>query len=188
MVTKDSLIYRQVFTLKDGANVLLRPLVPDDYHALLGLFTQLPTEESRFMRHDVNNPQVIQGWIDALDYEKVLPIVAVVGDRIVGLATLHFCGRRASHRAEVRIFLARDFRRRGLGTKISLAMIDIAKRRNLYLLEVQIVRDLSNDIKAMEKVGFETCCILEDYYMLPDGELRDVVIMLMRLRTPEGEF
>lgn len=72
--------------------------------------------------------------------------------------------------------------------KLSQAMIELARRRNLYLLEVQTVRDLSNDIKAMEKVGFETKCILEDYYMLPDGELRDVVIMLMRLRTPEGEF
>jgi RimJ/RimL family protein N-acetyltransferase len=188
MVTKDSLIYRQVFTLKDGANVLLRPLVPNDFQALLDLFSQLPSEETRFMRHEVNKPEVVQGWIDNLDYDKVLPIVALVGDRIVGLATLHFNDRRASHRAEVRIFLARDFRRRGLGTKLSLGMIDIAKRHNLYLLEVQIVRDLSNDIKAMEKVGFETCCILEDYYMLPDGELRDVVIMLMRLRTPEGEF
>jgi len=40
----------------------------------------------------------------------------------------------------------------------------------------------------MEKVGFETRCVLEDYYMMPDGELRDVVIMLMRLRTPDDEF
>ena len=188
MVTKESLIYRQVVILRDGANVLLRPLTADDYQGLLDLFISLPPEESRFMRHDVTSPKVIQGWIENIDYDKVLPIVAIIGDRIVGLGTLHFNDRRASHRAEMRIFLAKDFRRRGLGTKMSQAMIEIAKRRNLYLLEVQIVRDLSHDIKAMEKVGFETKCILEDYYMLPDGELRDVVIMLMRVRTPEGEF
>ncbi len=188
MVTKESLAYRQVFTLKDGANILLRPLIREDYQGLAQLFLGLPPDESRFMRHDVTNPEVIKGWVENIDYDRVLPIVALVGDRIVGLASLHFNERRASHRAEVRIFLAKDFRRRGLGTKMCQAMIDIAKRRNLYLLEVQIVRDLSHDIKAMEKVGFETQCILEDYYMLPDGELRDVVIMLMKLRTPEGEF
>ncbi len=188
MVTKESLIYRQVLMLKDGTNVLLRPLVPDDYQGLLDLFMPLPPEEVRFLRHNVNDPQVIQGWIDNLDYDKLLPIVAVVGDRIVGLASLRFNETRASHRAELRIFLASDFRRRSLGTKMTQAMIDIAKRRNLYLLEVQTVRDLSNDIKAMEKVGFETRCVLEDYYMMPDGELRDVVIMLMRLRTPDDEF
>jgi RimJ/RimL family protein N-acetyltransferase len=140
------------------------------------------------MRHDVNRPEVIEGWVYNIQYNEVLPIVAVVGTRIVGLATLHFNERRASHRAEMRIFLARDFRRRGLGTKMSLAMIDIARKHNLYLLEVQVVRDLSTDIKAMEKVGFETRCILDDYHILPNGEMRDVVIMLMRLRAPEDEF
>jgi RimJ/RimL family protein N-acetyltransferase len=188
MVTKESLIYRQVFTLKDGATILLRPLTPDDYQALLELFSDLTPDESRFMRHDVTNPEVIKDYVENINYDRVLPIIAVSDDRIVGLASLHFNERRASHRAEIRIFLAKDFRRRGLGLKISQAIIDLARRRNLYLLEVQVVRDLSNDIKAMEKVGFETKCILEDYYMLPDGELRDVVIMLMRLRTPEGEF
>jgi RimJ/RimL family protein N-acetyltransferase len=188
MITKESLVYRQVFTLKDGANVLLRPVTPDDYQGLTQLFMSLTPDESRFMRHDVTDPKVLKNFVENVDYDHILPIIALVGDRIVGLSSLHFNDRRASHRAEVRIFLAKDFRRRGLGTKISQAMIDIAKRRNLYLLEVQIVRDLSNDIKAMEKVGFETQCILEDYYMLPDGELRDVVIMLMKLRTPEGEF
>jgi RimJ/RimL family protein N-acetyltransferase len=188
MVTKDSLIYRQVFTLKDGASVLLRPLTKDDEHGLLNLFAPVPPEEVRFLRHDVTKPEIVRAWIEQLNYDVVLPVVAIVGDRIVGLSTLHFNESRASHRAEIRIFLAKDFRRRGLGTKLSQAMIELARRRNLYLLEVQVVRDLSNDIKAMEKVGFESKCILEDYYMLPDGELRDVVIMLMRLRTPEGEF
>jgi len=188
MVSKESLIYRQVFTLKDGASILLRPLTQDDEQGLLDLFLAVPPEEERFMRHDVTKPEVVKSWIQGLNYDKVLPIVAVVGDRIVGLSSLHFNDLRSSHRAEIRIFLAKDFRRRGLGTKLSLAMIELARRRNLYLLEVQVVRDLSNDIKAMEKVGFEIKCILEDYYMLPDGELRDAVIMLMRLRTPEGEF
>ncbi len=94
----------------------------------------------------------------------------------------------ARHRGELRMFLAKDFRRRGLGTKLSQAIIESAKKRSLYLLEVQVIRDLSNDIKAMEKVGFEVNCTFFDYFMLPDGELRDVVHMLLRLRIPEGEF
>ena len=140
------------------------------------------------MRHDIGNAEVITGWTEHIDYDKVFPLVAVVGDRIVGDATLHFNTGTARHRAEMRVFLAKDFRRRGLGSKLSQALIDVAKRRDLYMLEVQIVRDLSNDIKAMEKVGFEVQCMYEDYYMLPDGELRDVVHMILKLRTPEGEF
>ncbi len=187
MVTED-LMYRQVVTLRDGARVLLRPLTKEDRQALLDLFLPTPLEERRFMRHNVNDPAVVNSWIDNLNYDKVFPLIALVGDRIVGVGTLHFFEGAARHRGELRIFLAKDFRRRGLGMKMTQALIDYAKRKSLFLLEVQIVRDLANDIKAMEKCGFETCCTLEDYYMLPDGELRDVVIMTLRLRSLEGEF
>lgn len=188
MDTRDELAFRQVVTLRDGARVLLRPLTSNDRQALMNFFLHTSQEELRFMRHDVSKPEVINGWIDNLNYEVIFPIIAIVGDRIVGEATLHFQSGCARHRAEVRIFLAKDFRRRGLGMRMTQTMIEIAKRRSLYLLEVQIVRDLSSDVKAMEKVGFEVNCTYEDYYMLPDGELRDVVHMFLRMRTPEGEF
>ena len=190
MVTKEELLYRQVFTLKDGARILIRPMTKDDLKALQELFLPVTPEERRFMRHDVNNPEVIASWIENLDYDKVFPLVALVGDRIVGEATLHFyvTDPSARHRAEIRIFLSKDFRQRGLGTKLLLALTEIAKKRSLYFLEVQVVRDLTNDVKAMERLGFKIECIFEDYFMLPDGELRDVVHMIMRLREPIGEF
>jgi RimJ/RimL family protein N-acetyltransferase len=188
MITKEDLIYRQVVTLRDGARVLLRPLTKDDRQGLLGLFLPVSKDELRFMRHNVTDPDVVNEWIDDLDYDKVFPLIAIVGDRIVGEATLHFQQGSARHRGEVRIFLAKDFRRRGLGTKLTQAIIDLAKRRSLYLLEVQTVRELSNDIKAMEKVGFEVKCTFDDYHMLPDGDLRDIVHMMLRLRALEGEF
>lgn len=90
MVSKESLIYRQVFTLKDGASILLRPLTQDDEQGLLDLFLPVPPEEERFMRHDVTKPEIVKSWIRDLNYDTVLPIVAVVGDRIVGLSSLHF--------------------------------------------------------------------------------------------------
>jgi len=188
MATKEDLQFRQIFTMKDGARVLIRPLAKNDRQAMLDLFIPVPLEERRYMRHNINDPEIITSWTKNIDYDKVFPLIAVVGERIVGVASLHFYPEYARHRAEVRIFLAKDFRGRGLGSRLLLALIEIGKRRSLYILEVQIVRDLPNDIKAMEKVGFQPKCIFEDYIMLPDGELRDVVHMMMRLREPEGEF
>lgn len=187
MISQD-LLYRQVVTLRDGARILLRPLTKEDRQALLDLFIPVPMEERRFMRHNVNSAEVVNSWIDNLDYEAVYPVIAVVGDRIVGEATLHFKDGSARHRGEVRCFLSKDFRGRGLGTKMMQSLIEIARKKSLYLLEVHVVRDLTNDIKAMQKVGFEPSCTLEDYYMLPDGELRDLVILTLRLRSLEGEF
>lgn len=188
MVTKEDLIYRQVVTLRDGARVLLRPLTPDDKSALLDFFLPVTYEDRRFMRHNINDPEIVSNWALNPEYDKVFPLVAVIGDRIVGNATLHFGQGPARHRAEMRIFLAKDFRRRGLGSKLIQAVVEIAKRRSLYILEVQTVTELVHDIKAMQKAGFEIKCSFDDHFMLPDGELRDIVYMVMRLRAADDEF
>jgi len=188
MVTKADLIYRQVITMRDGARVLLRPLVKTDLQALIDFFVPVSEEERRYMRHNVNDPKLISSWVENIDYDRVFPLVAVSGERIVGNATLHFNEGPARHRAEMRIFLAKDFKHRGLGSKLLQALIDIARRRNIYLVEVQVVADNVEVVKAFQKVGFETICNLDDYFMLPDGEIRDVVHLVMRLRKLEDEF
>ncbi len=188
MVTKEDLIYRQVITLRDGTRVLLRPLVKEDYRALSDLYMNVSFEDRRYMRHDVNDPEVIRAWIDQLDYDSVLPIVAVVGDRIVGNTTLHFNRGPARHRAEIRIFLAKDYRRRGLGNKLLQAVIDIARKKGLFMLEVQVVSDQIEVIKAMKNSGFEKACTFENYFMFPDGELRDIIHLILHLRKVEDEF
>jgi hypothetical protein len=90
MLTKPDLIYRQLVTLRDGARVLLRPLTSGDRQALIDLFAVISEEERRYFRTNVKDAEIVGGWVDNLDYDRVLPIVAVIGDRIVGDATLHF--------------------------------------------------------------------------------------------------
>lgn len=188
MVTKEDLIYRQVFTLKDGARILIRPLTRDDRQALIDLFSLTSADDLRYMRHSVKDTQLIGGWVDNLDYAKVLPLVAVFNNRIVGDATLHMNTGPARHRAEVRIFLAKDFRRRGVGSRLLLGLIELAKRQNLYLLEADVLSDQAHIVRAFQSAGFETKCIFEDYFMLPDGDLRDVARLILRLRASDEQF
>jgi L-amino acid N-acyltransferase YncA len=182
MAVKQDMIYRQVVTLRDGARVLLRPLTRDDRQALIDLFSPVTPEEKRYFRTDVNDPNIVGSWVDALDYDKVLPIVAIFGNRIVGDATMHFRTFTARHIAELRIFLAKDFRHRGLGGRMLQALIDLAKRRNLLFLEVEVVSDQTHIIKAFQSVGFVTKCTYEDYFLLPDGETLDLTHLILRLR------
>jgi acetyltransferase len=188
MVTKDDLIYRQVFTLKDGVRVLLRPLIQDDRQAFLNLFSPTTDDDIRYLRHPVNDPNVVNAWVDALDYDHTLPLVAVVGERIVGVSTLHFHKGPARHRAFVRIFLSKDFRRRGVGSRLIQGVIDLAKRRDIYLLEAEIVSDQHHIIRAFQNFDFEIKTTYEDYFMLPDGDLRDVTHLILRLRAVEDLF
>jgi RimJ/RimL family protein N-acetyltransferase len=186
MLTKPDLIYRQLVTLRDGARVLLRPLNSGDRQALIDLFAVISEEERRYFRTNVKDAEIVGGWVDNLDYDRVLPIVAVIGDRIVGDATLHFHDGPYRHIAEIRVFLAKDFRHRGLGVRMLNALIELAKRRNLYILEVEVVNDQLEIIRAFQNVGFVLKSVSQEYFMLPDGELRDLTHLVLRLRRQDN--
>jgi RimJ/RimL family protein N-acetyltransferase len=68
------------------------------------------------------------------------------------------------------------------------ALIDLAKRRNIYLVEAQILNDQTTLIKAFQKLGFELKAVLDDYFILPDGEMRDIALLILRLRDSGGDF
>jgi RimJ/RimL family protein N-acetyltransferase len=186
MLTKPDLIYRQLVTLRDGARVLLRPLTSGDRQALIDLFAVISEEERRYFRTNVKDAEIVGGWVDNLDYDRVLPVIAVIGDRIVGDATLHFHDGPYRHIAEIRVFLAKDFRHRGLGVRMLNALIELAKRRNLYILEVEVVNDQLEIIRAFQNVGFVLKSVSQEYFMLPDGELRDLTHLVLRLRRQDN--
>ncbi len=180
--------YRDVVTLKDGVNVLLRPMTAEDEQGLIDLFSPISEEDLRFLRDNVRDPAVILDWCENLDYTRVLPLLALVKDRVVGEATLHFRSGPKRHLGEVRIFLAKDFRRRGLGSKMLNKLIELARKQDLYMLIAEIVADQSKVIKAFQNLGFELRCTFEDYFMLPDGDTRDVAVLMVCLRPTVDEF
>ena len=79
--------FRKLITLEDGARLLLRPLIADDERGLIALYSSAEPDDLRSLRDDVTNPEVIRGWIEDLDYRRVLPLVAVANERVVGNAT-----------------------------------------------------------------------------------------------------
>ncbi len=188
MLLKQLETYRKIVKLRDGVSVLLRPMTPDDGEALTALFSPASDEDVRYLHHDVRDPKIVQGWCDERDLTRVLPLMAMVRERAVGQATLHFHTGPERHVGEVRIFLAKDYRRRGLGTKMMETLIELARKHDLHALMAEIVTDQAKLIKAFQNLGFEWCCTLEDYFMLPDGDIRDVAVMMLRLRTKTGEF
>jgi acetyltransferase len=188
MIAKQDLIYRQVVTLKDGSRVLIRPLIKDDRQALIDLFLKVTPEDQRYFRSPINDPEVVGSWVDALDYDKVLPLVAIYEDHLVGDASLHFQNGPKRHIGELRIYLDRDYRFRGLGSRMLQALIEIARKRGLYMLEVETITDRPAIITSFRNVGFVNKCVYEDYYMMPDGQLHDQVHLLMRLRGKDDEF
>jgi len=180
--------FREMVTLKDGAYILLRPMNTEDQQCLMEFYSAVNEDDLRYFRHYVKDPAVIQDWCEHLDYNKVLPVLAFAKDRVVGSASLHFGEGPKRHVAEVRLFLAKDYRKRGLGMKMIRALIEVARKNGLSILQAEVMAEQTKVIKAFELTGFKSQATLDDYFLFPDGETRDVVLMTMCLRSKTDEF
>jgi acetyltransferase len=186
MLAKEIETHRDVVTLHDGVRVLIRPMVKDDKAMLLEYFSHVAPDDLRYMRHNVKDPSVIEGWCETLNYSRVLPIVAIVKDRIVGSASLRFYEGPKRHIAEYRLFLSKDFRKRGLGMKMTRVLIDMARKQDVRVIVGEVIAEQTKVVRAFEQLGFTNKCMLEDYFMFPDGETCDVALLALYLK-PRGE-
>ncbi len=180
--------FREMITLKDGAYILLRALLQVDKAPLSEFYNAVTEDDLRYFRHYVKNGNMIEEWCDHLDYSQVLPIVALAKDRVVGSASLHFFSGPKRHIGEVRLFLSKDFRKRGLGMKMIRALIDLARKQGLSILVAEVIADMSKVVKAFEQLGFKSQACLDDFFMFPDGDVCDVILMTMPLRPKVDEF
>ncbi len=81
MVTKDELLFRQIFTLKDGARVLLRPLAKDDRQALLDFFLPASLVHEQTVDHPVR--QAPRSVADVFrEHDPQLPALKLKADRV----------------------------------------------------------------------------------------------------------
>jgi L-amino acid N-acyltransferase YncA len=156
--------YPKHITLADGASLTLRPMTRDDQYALYSFFSGLPEENRRWLGNDVTDRKLMEKWARNLNYDRVLPILAEDGDRVVANATLHFhtfgWGR---HIAEVRVTIIPEFQGRGLGALLLNELSRLAADHQVKKLLARIVTTQRPVIKAFEKAGFGLVTELTDY-------------------------
>ena len=175
--------YPKTVGLRDGTSITLRPMQPDDADALLAFFQKLSSEDRFFLKEDVASPRVIQRWVDDMDYDRALPIIALDGDTIVADGTLHRSRANARrHIGQIRIAVADDYRNRGLGTTLLNDLATIANEHGLERLLLEAVSDHEDDaIKAAEYVGFVRVGSLPGHAKDLQGHPRDIVLLEMPL-------
>ena len=180
--------YRKVVTLESGERFLLRPLNRGDAQGLIDLFGRASEQDIAYFRNDVRDESLVTSWAENLDLQRVFPIVAVSGERLVGDATLHIGKGVNRHIAWVRIYLDREFRRKGIGTELIKTLIEIARRIGLQQIVAEIVSSQVQAIKAFESLGFQREYAHTDYYLFRDNEAFDLVVYVRRLAPPPGKF
>jgi len=171
--------YPKEAALKDGRVVTIRPLANGDFDGLYAFFRALPDEDRLFMRHDVADPEVVGKWVEQLDFDRVVALVAEDEDKIVADGTLHLSQHGwATHVGHIRLVTARTHRHVGLGTLVARELVGLAEKRGLEKLQTQVIEDNVGSVRLFEKLGFRTCAVLNDLVKDQKGNKRNLAIMI----------
>jgi L-amino acid N-acyltransferase YncA len=174
--------YPQSISLDDGSTITLRPLLKTDEAALVQYFGSLPPEDRLCLKDDVTDPKVIEKWIYELDYDNLLPLIALQNGDIVGDATLHFNHIGwTRHQAEVRLTTSTQYRVRGLGTTLVQNLIEVATSLGLEQITIEIPPILDKAFYLFEKMGFKEVANLQGFVKDLEGTESDLVLMIKHL-------
>jgi len=175
--------YPKEIVLREGTEVVLKPMTEHDAGALLRFFLKIPSADRFYLKEDVTSPTVTQRWARELDYDRALPLLAWIDGQVVADATLHRqrAGARR-HVGEVRILVDPDYRNRGLGTAMIRELATIANESGLEILTFELVAEKEDAaIAAAKFVGFVPVGVLSGHAKDPDSHPRDLVMLEMPL-------
>lgn len=175
--------YPKEAILKDGTGVSLRPLRQGDEDLLVEMFNRFSEGDLWFIEGDVTDPEWIESWVKNMDREKMMSIVAVLGDEIIACGTLkreHY--ESENHIGKVRISVAPSFREKHLATWMLLDLINSAIEAGLETLVMPLVeaRD-SSLIRSIEKLEFSKEAVLKNYIKDRAGSPHNLALMIKRL-------
>ena len=176
--------YPKNVRLSDGISLIIRPLIKEDEKALHNYFLKLPSEEVARLKDDITDPGLISKWIFDLDYDVVLPLVALDNDRIVANGTLKFnsVGWR-KHQGEIRATVDPEYREKGLSTILIENLIEIAKKMGLEQLTAELAPTFDEAYFLFEKLGFKEASVLKNFIKDQEGRYEDLVVMVMDLNN-----
>lgn len=156
----------------------IRELTATDEAALGELLRRIPDEDRGFLKEDLDDPATARRW---LDDARGIRLVAVDDDgRLAALAAAWPGLGRSAHVGEVRLVVAPEHRRQGLGQDLARQVLLGALQRGLAKLTVEVVAEQQGTIDMFLEIGFVPEALLCDHLRDADGALHDVVLLAHR--------
>jgi acetyltransferase len=155
--------YISSLTLRDGTEITIRPIRPED-EPLLIQFHKTLSEQSVYLRyfHLIKLSQRIAHErltrICFVDYDREMVLVADYTDPKTGTSEILGVGRlskrRGAKEAEFSMLVSDRFQGRGLGFELLKQLIQIGKNEGLTRITAEILADNSAMQRVCEKLGF----------------------------------
>ncbi|MCI8468100.1 MAG: N-acetyltransferase [Eggerthellaceae bacterium] len=143
----------------------MRPGRADDVPALLDIYNYEIINSVSPLHLEPRTPEMWQQWFD--DHQNTLHplLVADAGGRVAGYACLSVFRPAGAYRttAELSIYVQRDFRGRGVATRLMGGIIDLARDTGeLHALVSHVTADNEPSQRLHEKFGFRRCGTLRE--------------------------
>jgi ribosomal protein S18 acetylase RimI-like enzyme len=121
---------------------------------------------------------VVEERIREIRTRAVKRLVAVVGDRIVADGSLELSGEGwKKHVGELRLIVARPYRRKGLGILMARELYGLAASARVEEIIVKMMRPQKAARSIFRKLGFREEVLLPDYVRDLNGKKQDMILM-----------
>ncbi len=154
--------YVSRWTMRDGREVLIRPIRPED-EPLLVRFHERLSPRTVYLRYlkDVNLSQRVAherlARLCFIDYDREMALVAVHRDEtgepeIIGVARLS--RHRNADVADFAIVISDEFQGQGLGRELLRRLLDIGRDMGIRQIRGNVLADNADMIRLSEDLGF----------------------------------
>ena len=168
--------------LRDARRVIIRPFAPTDADNLHAFFRSLPESTKRSAWDRIEAREVVDSWVEDLDYEKAVSLLALDGTNIVADATLHY-RRYGPLRRVGRLKWLMDPAWYGVGVGVALItnFIQMARDNGLRHLTCILMDKFEDESReTLNRMGFKEYR-LPMYGTNPDGDACDMIKMVLEL-------
>jgi RimJ/RimL family protein N-acetyltransferase len=182
-------IYPKKLILKDATKIIVRPAMREDVEELFKFFSKIPGSDLLIYKDDVTKWETIESWFMNPSYNKILQLVALKGNDVVGKGTLHKEGLYWHNAAEIKLIIAPDYRARGLGLQMFRVLLAESLVHGFEKVIVRYTVDNKSFMRILDHFGFKPEAVLRCYIGDErDEKRRDLMIASYDLKDWHGRF
>ena len=179
----------KIVQLKDKTEVEIRSLTKNDIDMSVAFFRALPREDWNYLRGDPTQREVAEHRIREVEIGECDRLIAIADDKIVAEGALEMTGRDwTAHVGELRLIVAKDYKRKGLGMLMAHELYTLAARSKLEKIMVTMMRPQVAARNIFRKLGFREEMVLPDHVKDRNGKYQDLVIMRCDLKALRSEL
>jgi len=176
-----TMIYDE-FELADGRIATFTDLNEGDLRELISVYNSVVEEEEYFLRNEgLSSIEDALEWFHKRVKAGMTYIAVKVNGDLVGGATIEPREGKASHVSYFGIYLRKEFRNLGIGTRLTRKIIELARQKKFEIIQLYVFASNKQAIHIYNKLGFKEAGRIKNGVKLPDGTYTDEIVMTLHL-------